>query len=409
MGHWIKCAAFLCVVLLLSMSQVSCATVGKPVDSAARDVAPSYVGFGFDLYRTILADKGGMNNFISPASIGFALAMTYNGAGGATAQAMASVLGFTGMSLGQVNGADSALIAKTNEEIKGVELSVANSLWAQRGINFKKDFLERNARSYGARIETLDFLSPQAAAKINAWVAEKTKDKIKEIVDQIDPSSIMFLVNAVYFKGSWTKEFNRAETRDDTFYVEGKIPKTHPLMNQRGEYRYLRGDGFQAVSLPYGDGRLGMYIFLPDARTGLADFEKRLSADSWNAWMRSFDLTGGRIAVPRFRIECKYKLKQALASLGMGVAFEGAKADFSGMVARAGANAYIYDVVHKTFVDVNEEGTEAAGATSVEMRLTSTAIAQKPFEMIVDHPFFFAIRDNETGLILFMGSIVNPQ
>jgi serpin B len=322
---------------------------------------------------------------------------------------MASVLGFAGVSLDRVNGADSALIARTNEEIKGVELSVANSLWARRGIDFNRDFLARNARAYGARIESLDFSSPQAASRINAWVAEKTKDKIREIVDQVDPSSVMFLVNAVYFKGSWSKAFDKAETRDDTFYVEGTSPQTRPLMRQSGEYRYMKGDGFQAVSLPYGEGRLSMYVFLPDERTGLADFEKGLSALSWNAWMNGFDRRSGRIAMPRFRIECAMKLKAALTGLGMGVAFDGAKADFSGMVVRPGANAYIYDVVHKTFIDVNEEGTEAAAATSVEMRLTSVAMPQSPFEMIVDHPFFFVIRDNETGLILFMGSIVNPR
>lgn len=404
-----RLVAFVFVILLFAMSQVSCATVGKPVTAEKKEMAPSYVGFSFDLYREILAEAGGVNIFISPASIGFALAMTYNGAGGATARAMASVLGLSGMSLGQVNGADSTLIERTNEKIKGVELSVANSLWARRGLDFKKDFLARAARAYGAQITSLDFSSPQAGSKINAWVAAKTKDKIKDIVDQIDPSSVMFLVNAVYFKGSWAKKFDKVETREDTFYVDGVSPKTHPLMRQSGEYRYLRGDGFQAVSLPYGDGRLSMYVFLPDPRTGLVEFEKQLSAGAWNTWMQSFDRTNGRIALPRFKIEFKIKLKKALTNLGMGVAFDGAKADFSGMIVRSNANAYIYDVVHKTFVDVNEEGTEAAAATSVEMRLTSVAIAQKPFEMIVDHPFFFAIRDNETGLVVFMGSIVDPR
>jgi serine protease inhibitor len=430
MKRSMKGALLVCAALFVSLSQVSCATAGNqdgadttkapaPVGgvtmrnapsagAGAKEIAPSYVDFGFDLYRALLAGTAGENNFISPASVGFALAMTYNGAHGKTAEAMSLVLGFSGMSLGQVNAADSSLIAKTDEKIKGVELSVANSLWARRGIEFKKDFLARNARAYGAQIESLDFASPQAAGKINAWVASKTNDKIKEIVDRVDASSILFLVNAVYFKGSWTEAFDKGETHEDTFYVKGVTPKLVPLMRKGGDWRYLKGDGFQAVSLPYDEGRLSMYVFLPDARRGLGDFEKRLSADAWNGWMKSFEERNGRVVMPRFRLERTYKLKDALSSLGMGVAFDGGTADFSGMVVRPMENVFIYDVVHKTFVDVNEEGTEAAAATSVEMRLTSVAMPQHPFEMIVDHPFFFAIRDNETGLILFMGSVVSP-
>jgi serine protease inhibitor len=185
--------------------------------------------------------------------------------------------------------------------------------------------------------------------------------------------------------------------------------KRVPMMHQDGDYRYLRGDGFQAASLPYGDGRMSMYVFLPDSIAGLDDLHAKLSAEAWELWMKSFATKHGRIALPRFKLEFSAKLRQALAKLGMGVAFDGAAANFRGMIAHPGENVFISDVVHKTYVDVNEEGTEAAAVTSVEMRLTSVSEPEKPFEMIVDHPFFFAIRDNETGLVLFMGSIVNPR
>jgi serpin B len=409
MKRSLKGLALMGSILALTFNQVSCATAGKPVTVERRDMAPAYSAFGFNLYREILKEQPGKNIFISPASVGFALAMTYNGAEGGTAEAMASVLGFAGRSREAVNGADSLLIRRTNEPLKGVELSVANSLWARQGLTFEKKFLGRNERSYGAEVRSIDFANPEAAAQINGWVAGKTKDKITEIVDRIDAESILFLINAVYFKGAWTKEFDKSTTHEGDFHVPGGAVKKLPLMRQGGDYRYLRGDGFQAASLPYGGGRMSMYVFLPDSLTGLDEFHAKLSAGAWDEWMKSFAVKNGQIVLPRFKLEFAAKLKEALISLGMGVAFDGAGANFRGMIAHPGQNAYISDVAHKTFVEVNEEGTEAAAVTSVEMRLTSVSEPEKPFEMIVDHPFFFAIRDNETGLILFMGSIVNPK
>ena len=396
-------------VLAMLFSHVSCAATSdkgvKPGTSGA--LSPS--AFGFNLYREILKERPGENVFVSPASIRFALMMTYNGAQGTTLQDMAKVLGVAGKSMVEVNREDSLLISATNTPVKGVELSVANSLWARLGLDLNKDFLGTNSRYYGAEVKSIDFGSPQAAPQINGWVAKKTKDKITQIVDTIDESSILFLINAIYFKGSWTEEFDKEATREETFYLLGGTEKKHPMMQRSGSYLYLKGDGFQAASVPYGDGRTSMYVFLPDERAGLGEFHAKLSAENWDAWMGSFAKLSGRITLPRFKLEFKAKLKPALTNLGMGVAFDGSRANFGGMIKRADANAYIFDVVHKTFVDVNEEGTEAAAATSVEMRLTSVMEPTHPFDMRCDHPFFVAIRDNETGLVLFMGSIVKPQ
>jgi serine protease inhibitor len=396
-------------ILAITCSHVSCAATSNR--GAGRDGAGTspYSAFGFDLYREILKERPGENVFISPASVAFALAMTYNGAQGTTMEDMAKVLGHTGISLAEINRTDSLLIGATNAPLKGVELSVANSLWARQGLDFNKDFLARNKRFYGAEVRSINFASPEAASLINGWVAQKTKDKIKEIVDRVDESSILFLINAIYFKGSWTREFDRQATREETFYLPDGDEQARPMMRQDGEYLYLRGDGFQAASIPYGEGRTSMYVFLPDERAGLDKFHAQLSAESWDAWMDSFAKRNGHITLPRFKLEFKAKLKTALTNLGMGIAFDGDRASFAAMIKRSGANAYIHDVVQKTFVDVNEEGTEAAAATSVEMRLTSVMEPEKPFEMICDHPFFFAIRDNETGLVLFMGSMVNPE
>ena len=396
-------------ILAITCSHVSCAATSNRGASRDDTGTSSYSAFGFALYREILKERPGENIFVSPASVGFALAMTYNGAQGTTIQDMAKILGIAGRSLGEINRTDSLLISATNTPMKGVELSIANSLWARQGLDFNKDFLARNKRFYGAEVRSIDFASPQAAPQINGWVAEKTKDKIKEIVDSIDESSILFLINAIYFKGTWTKEFDKEATREETFYLPGGGERARPMMRQGGEYLYLKGNGFQAAGLPYGEGRMSMYLFLPDERAGLDEFHAQLSAEGWDAWMGSFAQKSGRIVLPRFKLEFKAKLKTALTNLGMGIAFDGDRANFAAMIKRAGANAYIEDVVHKTFVEVNEKGTEAAAATSVEMRLTSVMEPEKPFEMICDHPFFFAIRDNETGLVLFMGSIVNPE
>lgn len=400
-------AASLSIALLAP--HASCAATGSRPPVRAEADGGGYSAFGFDLYRALLAETADENVVISPASVGFALAMTMNGAEGATRSAMAGVLRHPGPDPASFNRTDSILIARTNEPIERVELSIANSLWARRGLDFNKDFLERNKRYYGADVRTIDFDAPGAAGLINAWVADKTKDRIKGIVDAIDPGSILFLVNAVYFKGAWAKEFDPKLTKEETFYLPGGGTARPPMMNRRGEYLYFRGNGFQAASLPYGDGRTSMYVFLPDDRAGLDAFHDSLTADSWEAWMRGFARRSGRIALPRFTIEFKASLKRSLAALGMSEAFDGNRANFRGMIAAEGANAYIHDVLHKTYIAVNEEGTEAAAATSVEMRLTSAMEPEEPFEMVCDHPFFIAVRDNETGLVLFMGSIVKPR
>jgi serine protease inhibitor len=415
MRHCFHRIATISGILAVTCSHVSCATTGANGVRADNDGARSSSAsrsssaFGFNLYRELLAQRPGENIFVSPASVGFALAMTYNGAQGTTMEAMANVLGLGGKGLEESNRADSVLISATRAPMKGIELSVANSLWGRKGIDFNKDFLARNKRYYGADVRSIDFASPQAAPQINAWVAEKTKDKIQGIVDQIDEGSILFLINAIYFKGTWTKEFDKRETREKPFYLPGGKEKTCPMMSQGSDYLYLKGDGFQAAAIPYGEGRMSMYVFLPDDRMGLDKLHARLSDRNWDAWIGSFAKRPGRIGLPRFKLEFKAKLKSALTNLGMGIAFEGARANFRGMITGAGGNAYIEDVVHKTFVEVNEKGTEAAAATAVEMKLTSVMEPQRPFEMICDHPFFFAIRDNETGLVLFMGSIVDPE
>jgi serpin B len=275
-------------------------------------------------------------------------------------------------------------------------------------VSFRPDFLERNRQFYGAQVTELDFNDPASAAVINDWVSQKTSGKIDRIIDQIDRDAILFLINAIYFKGKWTSEFKKEETKEDSFTLGDGRQKKHPMMSQSGKYDYLEGKNFQAVSLPYGNRRLSMYIFLPAKATTLAEFQKSLTAENWEKWMEEFDQTPGDIAVPRFRIEYEIELNDALKAMGMGLAFDHDRANFSKMV-QSDEQVAINRVKHKTFVEVNEEGTEAAAATSVEVTVTSVQVPRERFRMVVDRPFFCAIRDNETGAVLFMGAINDPQ
>ncbi len=366
--------------------------------------------FGFKMFAELAKHGADRNIFVSAPSVAIALTMTYNGADSTTRDAMASALELEGLSLDQVNQANRALRSLLENPDSVVTLSIANSLWAREGLPFLPDFMNRNKEFYGARVTSLNFDDPSAAPTINAWVSENTHEKIQQIVDApIDQGTILFLINAIYFKGAWTKTFDKARTVDRRFTPLGGAGKMLPFMHQSGSYPYLKGDGFQAVSLPYGKGRVSMYIFLPNEGSNLATFQSGLTAASWEQWMAQFGMQEGDIALPRFKLEYEANLNSVLASLGMGIAFDAGRANFSKMFPiTQSRNVFISKVKHKTFVDVNEEGTEAAAVTSVEVGITSIREPQQRFNFVVDRPFFFAIRDNQTGTILFMGSIVNP-
>jgi serine protease inhibitor len=384
-------------------SETNKATEGE-VDSR---LVSANTAFGFKLFSEVVKHDSGKNIFISPASVGLALAMTYNGAVGETKLGMERALEIQGLHHDELNRAYAQLRQALEGADPKVELDIANSLWARKGVTFNPDFIDRNKQFYGAEVTALDFGDPASSATINSWVSDKTKGKITHIVDQIDAQSILFLINAIYFKGKWSIEFDKAKTKEDNFTTGAAQQQRVQMMHQSGKYNYYEGKNLQAVSLPYGDGRASMYIFLPAAGSNLDEFQKSLTAANWESWMKQFSETRGSIAVPRFKVEYEVGLNDALKALGMGVAFDPDRADFSGIV-QGSARAYISRVKHKTFAEVNEEGTEAAAVTSIEMRVTSARI-ERTFQMVVDRPFFCAIRDNKTGTVLFVGSITDPQ
>ncbi len=374
---------------------------GTTMDTRA---VTAYNQFGFHLFNQLRTQDEGKNLFYSPLSVATALTMAYSGAAGETEQAMAQTLNLQGMSQPEASSACAELLNQLKSADPKVTLQIANSLWARLGIQFQPAFLESSQRLFKAEITTLNFSDPHAPSIINRWVDTNTKGKIKEIIKQIDHRAVMLLINAVYFKGQWQEKFNPANTKPATFHLAQGKTKLLPMMAQSGRYSYLKGERFQAIELPYGDGRVSIYLFLPDSDLSLGDFLKSLSYQRWEQWLVQFRRLPGEIQLPRFKLEYDKELNEALKALGMEIAFNPDRANFERIYAEGGL--FIQQVKHKAFVEVNEEGTEAAASTSVAVGVTSF---QEPFRFIADRPFFFSIRDQQTGMVLFMGVVVDPQ
>ena len=365
--------------------------------------------FAFKLYDQLRKQPTSQNTFVSPASVMMALAMTYNGADGETRQSMARALEIDGMSLEETNRAFADLKSALSPTDPKIQLKIANSLWIRNGFPVKPAFIARNEKNYAAEIATLNFDSPAATNTINSWVSKNTEGKIDKIVDRLMPDNVLLLINAIYFKGQWQFEFKKQNTKPDMFTVAGGEKKQVPMMSQSGTFFYYEGKDFQSVALPYGQGSVSMYIFLPDEQTSLDQFEQNLTSENWDTWMKSFAFKPGDLMLPRFKVEWELKLNEALKALGMADAFDPQRANFSQITpVSANNNLFISEVKHKSWGEVNEEGTVAAAATSVTGTLTSIQPPQQRFVMKVDRPFFFAIRDNRTGVLLFIGSVTNP-
>ncbi|MDZ7333498.1 MAG: serpin family protein [candidate division KSB1 bacterium] len=365
--------------------------------------------FGLKVFQAINKEDKDKNVFISPLSISMALGMTLNGANGTTKEAMQNALELAGLSDQQINENYQSLIDLLTGLDPKVKFQIANSIWYRNDFVFKESFINTNKQYFYAKVAGLDFTNPQSANIINGWVDENTNGKIKKIVDQIEAHIVMFLINAIYFKGTWTYEFDKSQTQDDLFYLPDGSQKTVPLMMLSRELAYYENDQFQAVDLPYGDGLFSMTIILPAEQINVDDFLATLSAENWNQWTGNFSNRNGVLYFPRFKLEYEKLLNDVLKSLGMAVGFDPGQADFTRMFDKVGdMNLFIDKVKHKSFVEVNEEGTEAAAVTSVEIGLTSVGPGS-PFVMRVDRPFIFAIREHHSGTILFIGKIVDPS
>jgi len=393
------------LVVLLAGSASPGAVAG--VDDM-KSVAASNNRFALDLYAELSGAEAGRNLFFSPSSISTALAMTLTGASGITAEEMRETLRFT-LDDAALHAAMADLTGRLGSSGDGMELSIANALWGQRDFEFLPEFLELNREHYGAGLRLVDFVKATEGSRqeINDWVGEETRDKIPELIPRglLDASTRLVLTNAIYFKGTWKLQFDPELTRDLPFHVSRDLEVTAPMMSMRSpELPYFEGDGLQALELPYVGERTSMVLLLPDETTGLATLEKELDAESLETMlgeMRTRELQS--VLLPRFTMTRKFRLEETLGRMGMPSAF-GEGADFSGMTGRR--DLFISNVVHEAFVQVNEEGTEAAAATGVTMK--RTAYVPKPV-LRADRPFIFLIRDNATGAILFMGRVVDPS
>lgn len=377
---------------------------GAPITD--NQLSASHNRFGFKLLKQIQEEEGNGNIVVSPSSVALALSMVYNGADEETKEAMAETLGIQGIDVNDVNRQSAALMSDLSNPDPKVEIAIANSIWGKEGLTFNPNFLQANEQYYQAEIDYLDFSKPNAVNIINSWVNENTRGKIPTVLSPpLDPLAVMYLINAIYFNGTWTAEFDKELTQDRQFTFEDGSQKMHSMMEQyREDFMYFENDLFQAVDLPYGENkRLKMSVFLP--KRSLAEFAGQLNFDNWDLWMAEFRETEGTVILPRFKIEYEKTLNGSLSSLGMEVVFNPSRANFT----KIAPAIFISEVIHKTFIEVNEEGTEAAAVTAITMSEGSVASDKKVFYMEINKPFFFAIHDDQTGEILFMGFVQEPK
>ncbi|WP_157336794.1 serpin family protein [Paenibacillus lutrae] len=409
-----KLTAGFVVLSLLS----SCSLSAKPSQISIQDrqetasnldtkVVKAANGFGLQIHKQLALQDPDVNIFLSPLSISMALGMAYNGSSGTTKEQMASALGWKGMSDEEINRGNQTLNTLLQKSGKGVEVHMANSMWLRKDFSFNKKFLDTNKTYYGAKAEELDFNdSDKTVQTINKWVDEQTKAKIPNLLKQVDPSDVMFLVNAVYFKGAWTQEFRTADTKDDLFKKKNGSSKTVKMMSQQGSYEYVKAEDYEAVRLPYGEGQMDLLVVLPDEQSTLQALQEKIWQDP-SQFQKPFKKSSGQIRIPRFKAEYGKSLIESLKKMGMNIPFDPLQADLS-RIAATPPNLFIGKVTHKSYIEVNEKGTEAAAATVVGVKTTSLEQPQDPFDLKVDRPFFIAIEDRQTGAWLFVGSIVEP-
>ncbi|MGG0670964.1 serpin family protein [Lederbergia citrisecunda] len=361
---------------------------------------------GFNLLKEIETDDDG-NLFISPTSLLMALAMVYNGADGVTKEEIAKALQMEGINPMVLNQANASFMTMLNKDNDAIQLQVANSIWLNEEYHFQEEFSKRMNDYFNAKIEEIDITSNDTPKRINDWVEKATNGKIDKMVDApLDDDLVAMLLNAIYFKGDWKYPFDEKETEDKTFYLNDGNEIGVPFMKLQKDLLYMANSEYQAIQLPYGDGEMSMTVILPNEGVGLEEFQSTLSSGKWEEVQSGMKSMKGTILLPKFKMSYETELNDALEALGMPRAFTD-KADFSKMV-EGDASLFISKVKQKTYIDVNEEGAEAAAVTGVQMD-TASAPPDDPFVMDVNRPFFLAITDGETGAVLFLGVIANPE
>ena len=371
-----------------------------------KEVVTSANRFAFDLFKPVVAgEAAGTNIMISPFSVTSALSMTLNGASGGTFDAVKSALRYDGMSLEEINDTYRKLVTEMIPVDERVVMEVAKSVWAENKFPVKKEFIDALKEWYMAEARNFDLSDPRSVDIINGWIEEKTHDRIQKMIAQLEPDLAMLLINAVYFNGKWKHQFDTKNTADRAFYLTPGNPVNVPMMYQKQKFAFAAVDKARLVELPYGQGNYSMVVALPDEGVTAAEIATGLSAEKWEDWMEAlaYGVTEVELYMPKFKYDYKRKLNDDLVSLGMGPAFDPGIADFSRI---SDVEVFISFVLHQTFIENKEEGTEAAAATVVGF--TRTSLPPEPEKININRPFLYFIRETTTGTIVFMGLVDDP-
>jgi serpin B len=402
------------ILSMLAIGLIGCEKT--PVDSTypnlfgnkkATDLIKADNEFAIDFYKEMNNYVSSDNWMISPVSVAMALGMTYNGAEGNTKTAFGETLRLQGFTREEINAIHGDLIRYLSTADPKVTMEIANSIWAHHLYTLRKEFADTNAFYYNAEIRNIDFFNGLAEEMINGWVSDKTHGKIPSIVDQIPQDAVMYLINALYFYGTWTFRFDETKTADRPFYYEDGSVGNVKTMQMQADLNCYYGDNLVAVELPYGDKKFSMVVLMPNYGVSTNTIAEALTLNRWETITRSMTkLSSVHLYFPKFTFSYDTLLNEPLITMGLGPAFSGA--DFSGMFEEP-VDLEISRVIHKTFIDVNEQGTEAAAVTAVEIRLTSTGPGPENPTIQIDRPFIFAITEKASNAIVFMGKVAYPE
>jgi len=394
-------------VLTLLQALLAALVIAPGLPPAASDTTKGYLHFGFELLRRRVSAAPAENVSLSPVSAGFALSVAALGARGPTQSQMFAALGFGAGTPDAVARANKAWIAALRGR-KDVELEIANSIWLDRMFVVDSSYARHMASAFHADIASAPLRTPAGVAQVNRWVARRTRNRIAKILDQPRPDAAAFIANATYFKGRWAKEFAKDATRPEPFHAGTGSPAKVPTMHARLDAAYARAGNVQLARLPYRGGRFEMVIVLPDSGVPVTDIANQVSDTLWQQWIGRTKSAELDLALPRFKLETDMSLAPDLKALGMPHAFDPDSADFGAMFAKRAERTFISEVRQKTWIVVDETGTEAAAATGVSIGVTSARV-DRPIPFIVNRPFLYALRDAKTGLLLFLGLVRQPQ
>jgi len=402
------------LIFLLPLLMISCAKDkttsinNKTLQPIALTVAQKALvqtnnQFAFTLFNKACNLEATNNLFISPFSVSLALSMTLNGANGSTKTGMINTLGFGSETTSTINDYNKLLSNQLQSLDELVTFNIANSIWYRNTFTVNPTFLTTNHTYYNAEVSALDFSSPSAVTTINNWVSAKTNNAIPTIIDNIPTNNVMYLINALYFKGSWRNQFDASKTSDQNFYKEDQTVVKCKMMTQEITFPCYGNDIYNTIEMPYGQGNFVMTILLPNSGKSTSDVIAAFNANNWKTINDRLAATKVQMNMPRFKMSYEATLNGLLSSMGMADAFNSTLADFTGI--NSGGGLYISEVKHKTMVDVNEEGTVAAAVTSVAITMQAV---QLPAVINVNKPFLFMISEKSTGAILFTGRIMDP-